>query len=332
MIRVQCPQCGAKLTVPEIHAGKAGRCPRCKGTIALPPAPEPGLQLVREDTPEETRAPSKLLDDVAARPARMPARKEEDSPENRLAQRMLDALTPAPADEHTGERRIPWFIDILLYPFSVSGVITLVVLILLPALLDVLPMGLFVGGRLFYYWGPVAVMGLYTIWYLAECVYDSAKGGTRAPEIIDANTGLDDLWSRGSYLLAVYLLFVGPVLFYRMYPGRMDAVFWGLVAWAVIFFPMGLLAMVIHDSVSVLNPLFLLGSILRVLPAYAGLLGGIGVLALLFLQTGNVFGQGLAPQWLGLLHTVLGAYATLVLAHVLGRFYWRYRDRLDWGI
>ena len=298
----------------------------------MPPAPEPGLQLVREDAPEDPRAPSKLLDSVAVRPARIPARKDEDSPENRLAQRMLDALTPAADDEHTGQRHIPWFLDILLYPLSVSGVITLAVLVLLPLLLDVLPLGLLVGGRLFYYWGPVAVVGLYSIWYLAECVYDSAKGGTRAPEIIDANTSLSDLWSRVSYLLMVCLLFLGPVLIYRIYPGRMDAIFWGLLAWAVVFFPMGLLAMVVHDSVSVLNPLFLLGSNLRVLPAYAGLLGGIGVLVLLFLQTGNVFSRGVAPQWLGLLHTVLAAYAAVVLAHVLGRFYWRYRDRLDWGI
>jgi hypothetical protein len=40
----------------------------------------------------------------------------------------------------------------------------------------------------------------------------------------------------------------------------------------------------------------------------------------------------LAPQWLWLFHTLIASYAALIMAHILGRFYWRHRERFDWGI
>ncbi len=180
-------------------------------------------------------------------------------------------------------------------------------------------------------WGITCVLSLYVAWYLAECVYDSAKGGTRAPEIIDTGW-LDDWWSRVSYLLVVYILFALPPLIYHFAVGRTDAIFWALLAWAVLFFPMGLLAMVIHDSTCALNPLSLLKSILQVFGPYLGLLLGIGALAGLLWYATDLLSQGLGPAGVWLVAALMYGYAAFVLAHVLGRFYWRYRDRLDWGI
>jgi len=181
------------------------------------------------------------------------------------------------------------------------------------------------------FWGFLGLIGLYLGWYLAECVYDSAKGGTRAPAVYDMGNW-DDLWSRVSYLMAVYLLFAAPPVLYRTLTGRTDAIFWALAGWALIFLPMGLLAMVIHDSVSALNPLFLLGSIRRVLGPYLCLLLGEAVLVGVFWRAGGTGRRLTLPIALPVFYVLLSAYATLVLAHLLGRFYWRYRDRLDWGI
>jgi hypothetical protein len=115
--------------------------------------------------------------------------------------------------------------------------------------------------------------------------------------------------------------------------GRTDAIFWVLVAWTIVFLPIGLLAMVIHDSVSALNPLFLLGSIRRVLGPYFCLLLGAGVWVGLFWRADDRLARGLAPPAvLRVFYALFGAYVSLVLAHVLGRFYWRCRDRLDWGV
>ncbi len=315
------------LQVSPAHAGKEGRCPRCKNKLTVPHMPEPKLELVREDTPADTHAPSKLLEDVAVAPRPLPMGKVKEARPGRLLQGLADSLQREEAPGEPGVRRLPWFLDILLYPANLSGIIAIAFATILPVALGFFPGTFFWGGLRFL--GPVGVIGLYLGWYLAECVYDSAKGGTRAPAVLDmGNWG--DLWSRVSYLLAVYILFAAPPALYRVLTSRTDAIFWALLAWAVLFLPMGLLAMVIHDSVSALNPLFLLGSIWRVLGPYLGLLLGTGILAGLFWYVDD---RRLAPAGvLRAFHALLGAYGSLVLAHVLGRFYWRYRDRLDWGI
>jgi hypothetical protein len=249
-------------------------------------------------------------------------------------QEALARLGFAPPPSYTGERALPWPIDILLYPASVSGVTALTIIVGIPLVLRVvvrlvpslagivyLP---FVIIRL--------VIGLYAGWYLAECVCDSARGGTRVPEVIGSDIGLSGMWSRVSYLLAVYIIYLLPGVLYPMYFGRMDAVFAVLFAWGFIFFPMGLLAMAMHDDTSVLNPLFLLGSILRVCLPYLGLLFMVAALGLVFWLIDRLSGQGPPPLWLDLLGFFIMGYLTFILAHLLGRFYWRYRDRFDWGL
>ena len=329
MIRFPCQHCGAKLQISPAHAGKEGLCPRCKNKLTVPPAPEPELELVKEDSAADTHVPSKLLEVVAVPSQPLPMGKGDDARASRLTQRLAELLNPDNAREHTGARRLPWFLDILLYPANLSGIIAIVFIAIFPLALGLFPGIFFWGGLQFL--GPAGAIGLYLGWYLAECVYDSAKGGTRAPGVLDMGNW-DDLWSRVSYLLVVYLLFAAPPILYRVLAGRTDAIFWVLMAWAIFFLPMGLLAMVIHDSVSALNPLFLLGSIWRVLGPYVFLVLGAGVLTGLFWRATGA-GRGLAlPIVLPLFHVLLSAYAALVLAHLLGRFYWCYRERLDWGI
>ena len=171
-------------------------------------------------------------------------------------------------------------------------------------------------------------LAIYAAWYWAECTYDSAHGGTRAPQLLDA-AGYGDKWSRVSYLLAVYIIFVLPIVLYPLYTGRRDALLWILVAWGVIFFPMGLLAMVMHDGMYVLNPVFLLGSIRRTLVPYIGLLLGMAALGVLSWR-----GLGLLARspWLAGPVLLTDGYLSLLAAHVLGRFYWRYHERLHWDL
>jgi DNA-directed RNA polymerase subunit RPC12/RpoP len=333
MIRFSCQHCGAQLQVSPARAGKEGRCPHCKNRLTVPPPPEPELELVRDESPADTRTPSKLFEDVAVGPRPLPAGKADEARPSRLLQGLADSLQREEAPRPPGVRRLPWFLDILLYPASLSGVIALVLMVLFPLFLRLLPIPMvFLWGGLRFL-GPVAALGLYLGWYLAECVYDSAKGGTRAPAVFDMGDW-SDWWSRVSYLAAVYILFGLPPVLYWMLMGRTDVIFWALMVWAIVFLPMGLLAMVIHDSVSALNPLFLLGSIWRVLGPYLGLLLGIGVVVGLFWRAGGggVDRRLAPPIVLPLFHVLLGAYMSLVLAHLLGRFYWCYRDRLDWGI
>jgi hypothetical protein len=283
------------------------------------------LELVREDTAADTRPPSKLLEELAVSPPPLPVGRDGDTQEDRLADRLFGSMWSEAAGEPTGERRLPWPIDILLYPASLGGLTTLVIIVGIPLLLELIPL-ILVG------WLIGIVIGLYSIWYLAECVYDSAKGGTRAPLALDT-TDLGQMWSRAVYLAAVYILFVLPAVVYRMFVDESDAIFWGLVAWAAVFFPMGLLAMVIDDSVSALNPLFLLGAIVRTFFPYVGLVALLGIAVVLRrLALSRLTGAAPLSPLLAAPVSFATLYVSFILAHILGRFYWRYRERLDWGI
>ncbi len=325
MLRFPCPHCGAKLQVSDAHAGKEGPCPRCRKRLKVPLAPEPELELVKDETTDGVRTPSKLLDQVAVGPRPLPTGQDSNTPEDLLAQRLYDTISGTGADEYTGVRRLPWLIDVPLYPAGLGGLTTLVVLVGVPFLLRPFLLGLV--GLLI-----GSVFSLYTAWYLAECVYDSAKGGARAPMALDT-PDLDVMLSRALYLVAVYGLFLSPVAIYWFWMRRVDPIFWGLAAWAVMFFPMGLLAMVIHDSTSALNPFFLLGAIFRTFFPYVGLILLMGIFVALRWWITSLLPHASRSRWLLELPVLFATtYLAMVAAHVLGRFYWRYRDRLDWGI
>jgi len=325
MIEFRCPNCAQKITAQADRAGTTGRCPRCKGKITVPGAVEPESQThATQDTltlidplpprVEETMAPAER--------ERLEAEYENATDEN--SDELLTSLGIALKQRYTGKRQVVWFLDILLYPTSTSGLITLGIVVgtafLLPLISWIPFMGLVV----------LVIMGLYVGWYLAECVYDSACGGTRAPHL--PTPGLGDMWSRVSYFLAVYVLFLFPPGLYYLFTRELDFVFCGLVVWTVLFFPMGLLAMAVMDSTTALNPFVLLGAMLRTFFSYVGLLALLVAVTLLMGWLWNTL-TGLVPPLLRILIALIGSlYTAMVQAHILGRFHWRNRERLDWGV
>jgi len=345
MIHFQCPHCAQKLTVPDGQAGKVGPCPRCKTRITIPQV-SPSTAISKEllaappaDLTHDSALPTGAGESAAAasdaldrRLLDVPPAGSGSIPEAHLSnEQVLAKLRFTPPPEYSGKRRLPWPLDILLYPANGAGLMTLAIIVAIPLFLAVLQQVVFLPFLGLMFLLAQLAIGLYAAWYWAECTYDSAKGGTRAPQLLDA-AGYGDKWSRVSHLLAVYIIFVLPIVLYALYGGR-DAIIIGvLLAWAIILFPMGLLAMVISDGMYVLNPLFLLGSIRRTLIPYVGLLlliaalGGLLRLVLgLLMQGGSAIGLA-GPALL------TGGYLSLVAAHVLGRFYWRYHERLNWDV
>jgi len=337
MIEFRCQHCSQKLRIAESHAGRGSRCPRCKGAITIPqlaaPEPVPGgaedeLTLIEPPKPVK----GALLDLPHHRQI-----EEEHADARRHEQAMLESAGFQAQPEHTGQRRLPAAIDVLLYPTSAAGLISIAIIGGFPLLTYLIerfvPFGVPLIGLPFFLLG--LGVGLYAGWYFAECVYDSAKGGTRAPVAFGGLVGFGEMWSRVIYLAAVYIVYVLPAIIYGGFLGRTDAVFWGLLAWAIVFFPMGLLAMAMLDSTSALNPFFLLGSIFRTFFRYIGLLIPMAILAGLFwLVPGLLAGTGEEEETsigiviLGIASTT---YLPFVMAHMLGRFYWRYSESLDWG-
>ncbi len=335
MLEFHCPECSQKLTAREDRRGAVSRCPRCKAQLTIPQMsqPEPVAAVEQEEeltliTPAQPKPLDKAMLDLPDEQELL----ERAAERRREEEQLLTSLGVTRKPQYTGQRRFPWPLDVLLYPLTASGLIVMAVLVVAPLLLALIQSVLPLVGRIgFVSFLASAILALYAAWYLAECIYNSALGGTRAPEFVGA--GIADMWSRVAYLIVVYVVYLLPTILYAMFAQRADAIFWALLAYTVVFFPIALLAMVVDDSISALNPLFLLGSISRVFFSYAGLLLiflTVGVLYWLVSET--VTGDGPRPFWLEVVGLVASTYISFILAHILGRFYWRNAEKLDWGL
>ncbi len=334
MIEFHCPECSQKLTIRENRGGTVSRCPRCKAQVTIPQMSEPEPIAEMEEVEEEELAlitPVKPLDKAMLDLPDEQDLRERAAERRREEDRLLTALGVQRKPQHMGQRRFPWPIDIVLYPINSSGLMVLAVLIGVPLVFQLLQ-------RLvpqlenagFVFLAGTFLVGLYAVWYFAECIYDSALGGTRAPGVL--GVGASDLWSRVSCLLTVYIVYLLPAVICVMSVDRRSPLFWGVMAYSLVFFPIGLLAMVVNDSISALNPFLLLGSIGRVAGSYIGLLFLFVVLGTLYWLTSQIgIEEGERPFWLEVVGGAASTYATFVLAHLLGRFHWRHADELDWG-
>jgi DNA-directed RNA polymerase subunit RPC12/RpoP len=315
LVNLECDNCGEGISAPSTRAGKEGRCPKCKHRLVIPV----GHNLTLLDVSEEY----KLRDQETSRPA---------PPDELFEQEKKSEET-----ESDNERKLPWIVDIFLYPTSRPGLTHLAIFIGIPFLIHLIRQLL----------GPLAVillfpamvlnflLGFYVCWYFAECVRDSAAGRIRAPEAF-ADADIGSMFEQWLYLAACYAIFALPAVLYFTYTNRTDGIFWGLVAYGVFFFPMGLLAVVIFDSSSAFNPFLWISSIFKTFFRYCGLVLAIAgiVLAFSFLiglgEPQEAEQTSIVTEILGAVFACLLLYVVFVVAHLLGRFYWRYEEKLNW--
>ena len=330
-----CKNCGLKISIPRTHAGQKGRCPKCKSPITVlaekSPVPKPekidpddttrlvgydvGLTLL--DVPEEL----KLADEQVRETAEVEAAIEQEYKEESKLQET----------ESVTERKLPWLIDIFLYPTSTAGLVNLAFFVGAQLVLSFLRFLPFVGFIM------SVLIGFYLFWYITECVRDSAAGRIRAPEAF-ATSSLGEMYSQWLHIVGCYLIFFGPVGFYFLWFQRTDVLFWLLLAYGIFFFPMGLLACVMFDSIRGLNPVLLFSSIFSTFIQYSGL---VLLVACIILAAGTIIGiaetEGVRQFSIAMLvlegiFSLFILYIVFVVAHLLGRFYFKYRDKLNWEV
>ncbi len=316
LVNFPCENCGEKISALPTRAGKKGKCPKCKFALVVPAAHDLTLLDAREEY--------KIANQPASRadPIEEAIEQEHESEEA----------------ESCGQRSLPWIVDIFLYPTSAPGLIHLGIFTIIPLLIAIVRTLLGSFGMAFGILGFIAnvAISLYLCWYITECVRDSAKGGTRAPEAF-ATADLGEMWSQAQHIIGCYLILLGPIFFYYFFTGRTDIVFWILLAYGVLFFPMGLLATVMFDSTSGLNPFLLIGSIFSTFFQYCGLVLLIGGITLIFkaittMEMGQTQRAPVAMLMLGGIFYSLSLYAVFIVAHLLGRFYWRNKEKLNWEV
>lgn len=335
IIDFNCENCGKEISAPKSHTGKKVICPRCYNQFKIPLPHFQGFPEIQEysgdlvarttdsthgltliDVPEEY----KLKDE----PATKPSISEED----------LESEETEPIEQ----RKLPWFVDILLYPISIPGLLHLGIFTIIPFLLSLImillgPLGMAIAFPAIII--NIAIL-LYLYWYVTECVRDSAKGGLRAPEAF-ATAGLEEMLWQAIYIVGCCLVFMGPAYFYSLYSNRTDIAYWLLLICGVFFLPMGLLSCVMFDSIRGLNPLLIIVSILSTFLHYIGLVLLItcivlGYRAIAAIQTELVQRGMMAMMFLENILRLVLLYITFVAAHLLGRFFYRYEDKLYWEV
>jgi len=336
VIQFRCKNCGQKIRVPEIHAGKKGKCPKCKNIIIIPKIESTGT-VASQSSSAETKTTSKYS---AYDLTLLDIQEKEETQGQPISQASVsekateygqepEEESPAEETEYVDERKLPWFIDIFLYPISVPGLTNLAIFIGVSLLIDILGTILPVQLSCLFALITLAVNILvffYIYWYFAECVRDSADGGMRAPEGLGATPGLAGMFWQTVNIIGCLAVFFGPSVFYMLFAKRADIIFWLLLLYAVLFFPMALLAVVMFDSAVGLNPRLLIRSISSTFFPYCGL---VLVFVAAVLLIGVLEQRVQEPEYLAFILRCASIYLVFVAAHLLGRFYWRNKDKLD---
>lgn len=349
-IVLHCGNCGRKITVPNIHAGKKGRCPNCKNPVVVPEVKEP-VYVQKKDDPADTATRLvgndiglALLEILGELKLKDMSIVESGATEATIENEFIKE-SEAEEAKTAGQRNLPWFIDLLLYPVSRGGLSTIGVVFLLKLFIDIAMIFLAcccLGGIP----GLIAKMVFvyaYIYWYFSECIRDSAAGSLRAPEIIGSMPGPGEMCWQLFRIFACYAFFLGPVTFYRGYTffykiETNNFLFWSLLTYGIFFFPMGILAIVMFNSINGLNPLLLIRSIFGVLIRYCLLVLLFYVFGILFvillIKIASILPmRGIITSIFAIyIPFIFSVYALLVMGHLLGQFYYKYQDRLNWEV
>jgi len=222
-------------------------------------------------------------------------------------------------------------IDVLLYPMSLDGLAVTVVFAL--GLWMIRLFAVFF--RPWSYYRVTLVMtfwGLFAAWcaanFFAICLFDSSKGGTRAPGVLPAYPyGGGDLGV--PRLLGAIALGLGPSVLYYLFSGNLDWLFLLLALAGTFPLPMVVLAGTLIDSAEAFDPRLIARSIAATLPAYLGLNLRLALLAALGFALYLDAGLWRLPR---VLPYAMLLYLLWIAGHLLGRFYLRHKDKLGWGV
>jgi hypothetical protein len=342
LIKFRCTNCGQKFKIPDSHAGRKGKCPKCKNQLAVPDINTIGL-VYEQETSVINNQQNSSSHTSELQLKKEPLKQTEKS--NRISENIFDTInsqqyiTNTETAEKPPVRKLPWIIDIFLYPTSIPGLINLGVFWILPILLGFIRLILPIP---FVWWIVGLVIAAYMYYYFIECIRDSAMGGIRAPENIAAFPEMSDVLSQLLEIVASIAIFWGPIVVYTIYKVfwqstganpinelRSDVIFWSLLGYSIFFFPMGILALAMFQSTSAFNPFLWIVSILSTFFHYCCLVVFLCFLAWLFSRIVSFFQESLLFAFL--LNGIF-IYLIMINTHLLGCFYYLNSKKLNWEV
>jgi hypothetical protein len=234
-------------------------------------------------------------------------------------------------EEYQDQRRFPWFIDIFLYPFSLPGLKHLALFTGIPLLIFIFGMITPIQLSCFFKYITLifsVTIFLYMYWYLAECIRDSADGWVRAPEGMGSLPDFTDMVMQAVNIIGCLFFLLLPAGIYIFFVREINFIAWLLIIPALFFYPIGLLSVVLYDSVSGLKPNILIHSVYCTFWSYVGL---VLLFALMFYFILVYRETQVCLLWKIIFRSFL-IYSAFILAHLTGRFYLKNKDKLNWDL
>lgn len=212
--------------------------------------------------------------------------------------------------------------DALLYPFRGAGLLIMILGTVLAIVLQIVSLAPFVGiiALLIFY-------GYFTAYYY-QILQQSASGSDLEPDWPDVSDYWDDAIRPVIQVLGV-LLVSNSLWFLAVWQlGEESPVTWLAEMLGMFYFPMAILGVVTLGHIGGANPLLVIPSIFKTLPRYAVVAAIAIALPLLLdaitqLATSN-------PYLSWGLSTFLTLYLITAHARLLGLFYQRNEEKLDW--
>lgn len=184
--------------------------------------------------------------------------------------------------------------------------------------------------------GLLLVLGAsgYIISYYQSILTTTATGEDRMPDwpdFTDTQSLMSPLWQ----FLVVFLMTIGPSILINMFVP--DDAAWKSMAFGItrgiglVLFPMAFMVVAMADTLTALNPLAVLSSIVKIAPDYILLLIVFGLtLGADWLGNTLLAGTGRVPIVPGLLSQSLAFYLAAVTLRCAGLLYRCRKDDLQW--
>jgi hypothetical protein len=224
------------------------------------------------------------------------------------------------------------------YPFQHGGTLILICATIFLGLVDFLSGAARMGGVL------LAVRGLllyiiflgYLFAYMQNVIQSTARGDENEPTLPDITNFFEDLLIPCLQLIATGLLSFGPaiaVMIWSVNGGETIASMAMIPAIILgcLYFPMGFLAVAMFDTITALNPILIVPSIMKVPLEY---LTACLLLGLIFVV--RWLGRDALPTIIpviiipDIISSFIGLYVLTVQCRILGLVYFTNKPRLAW--
>jgi hypothetical protein len=366
-IRFVCPQCAQHIAIDEAGAGLQIECPGCRVPLIVPESPPPALSSalrprIRLANPEPAPAPS-----PPALPPSLPVAPVPTQPTGNdqyhcqnpecgvtLSESQLVTMRAGTTSfkvcpkcrlrvskvvtEVSFWARVP---GTFIYPFRENGAWILATSTLFLALLEVTQKFLGIGSFVL---GTIA-MGYFGMLFI-DIIRTTANDDKSSMELPDFS-GMEEIRETAAQLAISGLLILSPALICVLLSGYSTAAeyaqrllpsaYWRLLAlgftgMGLVYYPMGLLAVAMFDTVAAVNPVLVVPAISKTFCQYVLVLAMLGVMWLLR-EVSSMLLFALPWSWRFACYLPIefySLYTLLVTARLLGVLYRVNSARLGW--